>query len=347
MIAEEIGELPGRRFALIVDEAHSSQSGESTKGLKSVLAARSLEKPRQSRRKPKHQTKSSTTRSWRRSRSVSTSLTFSTFAFTATPKSKTLELFGDKQLTGRSHPSICTACVRAIEEGFIRDVLESYTTYKIYWRLIKKIEEDPRYDKSKADYLLRSFVDLHPHAIDQKVRVMVDHFVGNAQKRDRRQGEGMIVTRSRLHAVRYRLAVDKYLAEMGNPFKALVAFSGTVQDGGQSYTEYGMNTIPEAQMPRPSRLPENRFLIVANKSRRGSTQPLLHTMYVDKKLGGVNAVQTPFAAEPHASEKRSTMVLDFANESEEIKASFEPYFETTILSEATDPNLLYEKQGLP
>ena len=133
---------------------------------------------------------------------------------------------------------------QAIEEEFIRDVLESYTTYKVYWRLMKKIEEDPRYDKSTADYLLRSFVDLHPHAITEKVRVMVDHFVGNAQSEIGGKAKAMIVTRSRLHAVRYKLAVDKFLAELGKPFKGLVAFSGTVQDGGQSYTESGMNGIP-------------------------------------------------------------------------------------------------------
>ena len=155
----------------------------------------------------------------------------------------------------------------------------------------------------------------------------------------------MIVTRSRLHAVRYKLAVDRYLAELGHPFKTLVAFSGTVQDGGQSYTESGMNTIPEAQTARAFELPENRFLIAANKFQTGFDQPLLHTMYVDKKLGGVNAVQTLSRLNRTHPEKQSTMVLDFANESDEIKTSFEPYYETTILSEATDPNLLYEKQG--
>ena len=269
----------------------------------------------------------------------------STFAFTATPKPKTLELFGDKQPDGSFAPFHLYSMRQAIEEGFIRDVLESYTTYKVYWRLIKKIEEDPRYDKSKADYPLRSFVDLHPHAIEQKVRVMVDHFVGNAQSEIGSRAKAMIVTRSRLHAVRHRLVVDRYLEELGNPFKALVAFSGTVQDGGRSYTESGMNIIPEVQTAKAFELPEYRFLIVANKFQTGFDQPMLHTMYVDKKLGGVNAVQTLSRLNRTHPEKQSTMVLDFANESDEIKASFEPYYETTILSEATDPNLLYEKQG--
>jgi len=155
----------------------------------------------------------------------------------------------------------------------------------------------------------------------------------------------MIVTRSRLHAVRYKLAVDKVLAERGYPFKTLVAFSGTVKDGGQSYTEPNMNGFSEAQTKKAFERPEHRFLIVANKFQTGFDQPLLHTMYVDKKLGGVNAVQTLSRLNRTLPpEKKGTMVLDFANEADEIKTAFEPYYETTLLSEATDPNLLYEIQ---
>ena len=345
VIAKEIGELPGRRFALIVDEAHSSQSGEGTKGLKAVLAAPSLEEAESEEtgaQTPEDDLDNAVLAEMEKRKHLPN---VSTFAFTATPKPKTLELFGDKQPDGSFAPFHLYSMRQAIEEGFIRDVLESYTTYKVYWRLIKKIEEDPRYDRSKADYLLRSFVDLHPHAIEQKVRIMVDHFVGKAQSEIGGRAKAMIITRSRLHAVRYWLAVDRYLAELGNPFKALVAFSGTVQDGGRSYTESGMNTIPEVQTAKTFELPEYRFLIAANKFQTGFDQPLLHTMYVDKKLGGVNAVQTLSRLNRTHPEKQSTMVLDFTNESDEIKASFEPYYETTILSEATDPNLLYEKQG--
>ena len=181
---------------------------------------------------------------------------------------------------------------QAIEEGFILDVLANYTTYTAYWRLLKKIEDDPRYDKKKAEYLLKSFVELHPHAIGEKVRIMVEHFAAQVQNEIGGKAKAMIVTRSRLHAVRYKLAVDKYLAERGYPFKALVAFSGTVEDGGRAYTETGMNGFSEAQTAKTFERPENRFLIVANKFQTGFDQPLLHTMYVDKKLGGVNAVQT-------------------------------------------------------
>src|SRR5207344_17934 len=233
---------------------------------------------------------------------------------------------------------------QAIEEKFILDVLENYSTYKAYWRLLKKVADDPRYDKKKAEYLLKSFVELHPHAIGEKVKICVEHFAAKVQGEIGGKAKAMIVTRSRLHALRYRRAVDKYLAERTYPFKAIVAFSGTVQDGGQSYTEPGMNGFPEAQTAKTFERSECRFLIVANKFQTGFDQPLLHTMYVDKKLGGVNAVQTLSRLNRTHPEKKGSMVLDFANEADEIKAAFEPYYETTLLSEETDPNLLYEIQ---
>jgi type I restriction enzyme R subunit len=223
-------------------------------------------------------------------------------------------------------------------------VLANYATYKAYWRLLKKVEDDPRYDKKKAEYLLKSFVELHPHAIGEKVKICVEHFAAKVQGEIGGKAKAMIVTRSRLHTVRYKLAVDKLLAERGYPFKALVAFSGTVQDAGQSYTESGMNGFPEAQTAKTFDQPDYRFLIVANKFQTGFDQPLLHTMYVDKKLGGVNAVQTLSRLNRTHPEKKGTLVLDFANEADEIKAAFEPYYDTTLLSEATDPNLLYEIQ---
>ena len=269
----------------------------------------------------------------------------STFAFTATPKPKTLELFGMRRPGGSFAPFHLYSMRQAIEEGFILDVLASYTTCKAYWRLWKTVEDDPRYERKKAAWLLRSFVELHRHAIDAKVRIMVEHFAEHVQGRIGGRAKAMIVTRSRLHAVRYKLAVDACLAEQGHPFKALVAFSGAVNDGGPPYTETGMNGIPETQTARTFEGPNYRFLIVANKFQTGFDQPLLHTMYVDKKLGGVNAVQTLSRLNRTHPEKRDTMVLDFANDADDIKAAFEPYYETTLLSEATDPNLLYEIQS--
>ena len=266
----------------------------------------------------------------------------STFAFTATPKPKTLELFGRQRSDGKFEPFHLYSMRQAIEEGFILDVLNNYSTYTAYWRLLKKVEDDPHYDRKKAEYLLKSFVELHPHAIGEKVRICLDHFAAQVKGEIGGRAKAMVVTRSRLHAVRFKLAADKYLAERGYPFKALVAFSGTVEDGGRSYTENGMNGFPEAQTAKTFEQPEYRFLICANKFQTGFDQPLLHTMYVDKKLGGVNAVQTLSRLNRTHPEKKGTMVLDFANEADEIKAAFEPYYETTLLSEATDPNLLYE-----
>jgi type I restriction enzyme, R subunit len=344
VIAREIGELAGKRFAVIVDEAHSSQSGESTKSLKAVLASDSLEEAEQEEAAaatPEEELESTILAEMERRGPLPN---LSTFAFTATPKPKTLELFGTKRADGRFAPFHLYSMRQAIEEGFILDVLAHYTTYTAYWRLLKKVEGDPRYDRKKAEYLLKSFVELHPHAINEKVRVMVEHFAAKSQGAIGGKAKAMIVTRSRLHAVRYRLAIDRHLAERGYPFKALVAFSGKVEDHGRTYTEAGMNDIPEAQTAKTFEQPEYRFLIVANKFQTGFDQPLLHTMYVDKKLGGVNAVQTLSRLNRTHPDKKGTVVLDLANEADDIKAAFEPYYETTLLSEATDPNLLYEMQ---
>ena len=286
VIANEIGALPGRRFAVIVDEAHSSQTGEQTKSLKAVLAARTLEEAEcedASGETPEDEIEARILAEISK-RGPLPNVSF--FAFTATPKPKTLELFGEKRADGKFAPFHLYSMRQAIEEGFILDVLENYITYKAYWRLLKRIEDDPRYDKKKAEYLLKSFVELHPHAIREKVRILVEHFAAQVQNEIGGKAKAMIVTRSRLHAVRYKLAVDRYLAERGYPFKALVAFSGAVQDGGQSYTEANMNGFPEAQTAKTFERPEYRFLIVANKFQTGFDQPLLHTMYVDKKLGG-------------------------------------------------------------
>ena len=351
VIAEQIGELPGQRFAVIVDEAHSSQSGESTKSLKAVLKAESLEDAEREEAGAQTPEEELDDQVLDEIHSRGPLPNLSTFAFTATPKPKTLELFGRKRPDGRFEPFHRYSMRQAIEEGFILDVLASYATYKAYWRLLKKIEDDPRYDKGQAEYLLKSFVDLHPHAIREKIAICVEHFAAQAAGAIGGRAKAMIVTRSRLHAVRTRLALDRYLAEKGHPWKALVAFSGTVNDGGDTYTESGMNSagqervIGERQTAAEFEKPEYRFLVVANKFQTGFDQPLLHTMYVDKKLGGVNAVQTLSRLNRTHPGKPGAMVLDFANEAEEIRKAFEPYYETTLLSEETDPNLLYEVQG--
>jgi type I restriction enzyme R subunit len=346
VVAKGIGELPGKRFALIIDEAHSSQSGESTKSLKSVLAAGSLEAAEVEEAGAETPEEELESRVLAEMEKRGRLPNLSTFAFTATPKAKTLELFGARRPDGRFEPFHLYSMRQAIEEGFILDVLANYTTYKAYWRLLKKIEDDPRYDKKKAAYLLKAFVELSPHAISDKVKVCIEHFATKVQGEIGGRAKAMIVTRSRLHAVRYKRAVDEYLTQQGHPFKALVAFSGTVNDGGKPYTEANMNGFPEGQTAKTFEQSEYRFLIVANKFQTGFDQPLLHTMYVDKKLGGVNAVQTLSRLNRTLPpDKKGTMVLDFANEADAIKAAYEPYYETTLLSEATDPNLLYEIQS--
>jgi type I restriction enzyme R subunit len=267
------------------------------------------------------------------------------FAFTATPKDKTLQLFGVQKADGSYEPFSLYSMKQAIEEGFILDVLQNYVTYKAYWNLLKKIEQDPRYEKGKASALLRAFVDINEHVIDKKVAVIVEHFAQNTAQRIGGKAKAMIVTRSRLHAVRYKHAMDRYLKAHGYPYKALVAFSGTVQDFTGAYTESEMNDrIPESQTAETFKQDEYRFLIVANKFQTGFDQPLLHTMYVDKKLGGVNAVQTLSRLNRVYPGKQETMVLDFANDAEKIQTSFAPYFVKTFLAEGIDPNLLYDTE---
>ena len=341
VIADEIQELPGKRFAVIVDEAHSSQSGESMRSLKQVLSVDSLE---EAEKEEGGEVEDLEDRIIAEMKKRGRQPNVTTFAFTATPKTKTLELFGTPATDGTFHPFSLYSMRQAIEENFILDVLENYTTYKAYWRLLKKIQEDPQYDQKKAKYLLKEFVDLHDHTISKKVAIMVEHFADKVAPQINGKAKAMIVTRSRLHAVRYKLQIDKYLKEKGYPFKALVAFSGEVKDGGHSYTESNMNSFPEAQTAKTFKRAEYRFLIVAEKFQTGFNQPLLHTMYVDKKLGGVHAVQTLSRLNRVHPDKPGTMVLDFANEVDDIQKSFQPYYDRIILTEPTDPNVLYDLQ---
>ena len=341
VIANQISALSGQRFAVIVDEAHSSQTGESTKSLKAVLATDSLEEAEREEGEEGDDLEDRIVEEMRKRGHLPN---VSTFAFTATPKQKTLELFGTQRPDGQYEAFSVYSMRQAIEEKYILDVLKNYTTYTTYWNLLKKIEDDPHYDRQKATSLLKLFVDLHEHAIAQKVALMVEHFTDQVASCIGGRAKAMIVTRSRLHTVRYKLALDRYLAEHGYPFKALVAFSGTVKDGGKDYTEANMNGFPESQTANTFNRDDYRFLIVAYKFQTGFDQPLLHTMYVDKKLGGVHAVQTLSRLNRVHPDKEETMVLDFTNDASEIQKAFEPYYETTLLSEGTDPNLLYDRQ---
>ena len=236
---------------------------------------------------------------------------------------------------------------QAIDEGFILDVLRNYTTYKTFYRLVKEIEDDPNLPKKKATRSLAKFMSLHPHNIEQKTEVMIEHFRRHVMHLMGSRAKAMVVTGSRLHAVRYMQAFERYLAENGyTDVRPLVAFSGTVKDpdNGLDYTEPGMNTdivtgrsIGESQLPERFDSPDYNILLVANKYQTGFNQPLLQTMYVDKRLSGVQAVQTLSRLNRTYPGKEAPFILDFVNDSEEIYASFKPYYDTTSLQETTDP----------
>jgi type I restriction enzyme R subunit len=350
-IVNEIGELPGNKFAIIIDEAHSSQSGNTAGKLNETLA-KDFEKVQVEDDEfvfvDKDQYDELTSEDLVvdivKGRKMLTNASY--FAFTATPKNKTLELFGE-QYTDNGKEKFRAfhlySMKQAIEENFILDVLQNYTTYQSYYALLKKIEDDPAYDKNKAQKKLKIFVESHSHAIAKKATLMIDHFMDNVIRKAKINGlaKAMIVTSSRRNAVKYKKAFDKYLADTGNPYKAIVAYSGEID--GQ--TESTLNHFSSAAIPDEFKKSEYRFLIVANKYQTGFDQPLLHTMYVDKKLGGVNAVQTLSRLNRTTSGKKDTFVLDFANDADEIKKSFDPFFETTILGEATDPNKLFDLQS--
>jgi len=270
------------------------------------------------------------------------------FGFTATPKNKTLEIFGRKE--GNEFMAFHYYTMQqAILEGFILDVLKNYTTFKRYFKLIKKVSDDKLYKKKKATQLLMSYVDLQPHSIEMKAQIMLEHFLDNTVNSIQGRGRAMVVTRSRLHAVKFYQTLRKLMSEKNLPIKPLVAFSGTVKDPDTDvdHTEKNMNTLPQkVDVEDAFKTPEYRILVVANKFQTGFDEPLLHTMYVDKKLGGVNAVQTLSRLNRTMSGKTGTMILDFTNEVDQIQESFQPYFQSTVLEGETDPdrlkNLEYE-----
>lgn len=343
VIADEIESTIGKKFAVIIDEAHSSQSGESAADLRQVLTLDEAEREAEKQEKV-FKTTEDLILDRMRSRKVKTP-NISFFAFTATPKQKTLELFGVEDVaTGKFYPFSLYSMRQAIEEGFILDVLASYTPYQTFFELLKKIQDDPEFDKKKAQRLLIGYVEKHEHAIDKKTQIMVEHFVEKIVRNIGGKAKAMIVTKSRLHAVKYKQTFDKYLREKGYQYKALVAFSGSVKDeAGYEYTEQRMNGgISESQTAEEFKKDEFKFLIAAEKFQTGFDQPLLQVMYVDKKLGGVNAVQTLSRLNRIYPGKLNTFVLDFVNDTDDIKEAFQPYYTTTILSQATDPNILHD-----
>ena len=353
-VADKVGDLPDRKYAVIVDEAHSSQSGEAASELNGVLAANSIKvkakEEAEAKGLPDHEEEILKTMA-RRGKQPNISF----FAFTATPKYKTLEVFGTKGPDGKPRPFHLYSMRQAIEERFILDVLKNYTTYKTYYRLVKAIADDPQVSKSKAAKALARFMSLHPHNVSQKVDVMLEHFRTFTKHKIGGRAKGMVVTGSRLHAVRYKLEFDTQIKEKGySDIKTLVAFSGTVEDPdvpGKSYSEPDMNrladgtTIKEKELPEKFGTDEYQLLLVAEKYQTGFDQPLLHTMYVDKRLDGIQAVQTLSRLNRTCPGKEDTFVLDFVNNAEDIQTAFQPFYEQTVIGEQAESTQLYELQG--
>ena len=343
VIVDAVEKVEGKKFAVIIDEAHSSQSGESAADLRQVLTLDEAEKETDKEEKAFKTVEDQIIERMKARKVSSPNISF--LAFTATPKQKTLELFGIKDmLTSKFGPFSLYSMKQAVEEKFILDVLKNYTTYETYFGLLKKIEDDPEFDKKKAQRLMVGYVERHEHAIDKKTAIMAEHFEEKVAQLINGKAKAMIVTKSRLHAVRYKIAFDAYLKENGYGHKSLVAFSGTVKDVDTKleYTEGQMNQVPESQTAETFKKDEYKFLIVAEKFQTGFDQPLLSVMYVDKKLGGVSAVQTLSRLNRTTYGKEETFVLDFVNQTDDIIESFQPYYTTTVLSEATDPNILHD-----
>jgi type I restriction enzyme, R subunit len=345
----KMAELPARNYAVVIDEAHSSQTGEAAKDLRLALGA--SEEVELSAAEAEDAgllamaidpveealAKSVGARSGRQSN-------ISYFAFTATPKGRTLEMFGRlNPQTGKHEPFHLYSMRQAIEEEFIMDVLANYTTYKTFWRIEKKTTEDPEYDAKKARRAIARFVSLHPYQLAQKAEIIVEHFREHTSKEMEGLAKAMVVTSSRLHAVRYKQSIDKYLREHGyKDIKTLVAFSGKLDDGtGHPVTESSMNSFPEGRTAEEFATGDYGVLIVAEKFQTGFDQPLLHTMYVDRPLTGLAAVQTLSRLNRIHPLKKNTFVLDFRNETEDIVAAFDQFHGVTM-APPTDPNILWD-----
>lgn len=339
-ILDQIGGTKDKKYAIVIDEAHSSTSGRNMMALKESL---SLEEAAELAQKEEEESIDAEDKINKELENFVDDSNVSFFAFTATPKGSTLRLFGSQGEDGKYYPFHIYSMRQAIEEGFILDVLQNYMTYKMYYKVAKKIKDDPSFEKSKATKAIARFVSLHPHNIAQKTEVMVEHFRNSTIKKIGGKAKAMVVTSSRKHAVRYKLAFDKYIKEKGyTDLKTLVAFSQTVKDEGVEYTESKMNDgLRESQLPSEFDKDESKILIVADKYQTGFDQPKLHTMYVDKKLSGVKAVQTLSRLNRIYPGKEDTFILDFVNDPEDIKEAFLPFYEVTVLDNDIEPNEIY------
>lgn len=339
-ILDKLSGTKDKKYAIVIDEAHSSTSGRNIMALKESL---SLEEAAEIASKEEAEEVDAEDKINKELERFVDNSTISFFAFTATPKGTTLRLFGSQEQDGKYYPFHIYSMKQAIEEGFILDVLKNYMTYKMYYNVNKKIEDDPAFDKSKATKSIVKYVSLHPHNISQKTEIIIEHFKNHTMKKIGGEAKAMLVTSSRLHAVRYKLAFDKYIKRKGySDLKTLVAFSGTVKDNNVDYKETQMNHgLSETRLPKEFDKDESRVLIVANKYQTGFDQPKLHTMYVDKKLSGVKAVQTLSRLNRIYPGKEDTFVLDFANAPEDIQQAFLPFYSVTTLDNDIEPNEIY------
>ncbi|MHC1710217.1 MAG: type I restriction endonuclease subunit R [Methanomassiliicoccales archaeon] len=350
VIYKEVAAVGKRNFAIIADEAHSSQTGISSQKLKEALGDRelSLEEFARMEGEVEKSIPDEEDELLNEMAAHGRHKNLSFFAFTATPKDKTLQMFGEKCEDGQYRSFHIYSMRQAIEEGFILDVLQNYTTYGVFYKMLKTAAEDPNVSVRSAVKNLTRFESLHPHNIEQKTEIMIEFFRANTKQKIKGRAKAMVVTASRLHAVRYYHAFKKYIHEKNyTDLDVLVAFSGSINDNGVEYTEEGLNRTKDGKVIREHQLrkyfrEDFNTLIVAEKYQTGFDEPLLHTMFVDKHLNGVKAVQTLSRLNRTAPNKDDTFVLDFVNDIETIRKAFEPYYEATILTEGVDPNIIYD-----
>ncbi len=337
-IVDGIADLSDKRFAVIIDEAHSSQSGSAADNMNQAMGNNKEENVEETQDKILEEVM--------RSRKMRGNASY--LAFTATPKNNTLEKFGVRQEDGSFKPFHLYSMKQAIEEGFILDVLANYTTYKSYYEIEKSIEDNPLFDTAKAQKKLKAYVERHQQTVEVKAEIMLDHFISKIvnQKKLKGKAKAMVVTQSIESAIRYYQALKRLLAAKGNPFKIVIAFSGKKMVDGVEYSEESLNGFSEKDTRDKFDDEGYKILVVANKYLTGFDQPKLTAMYVDKKLQGVLAVQALSrlnrAADKLGKKTEDLFVLDFFNSVDEIKEAFDPFYTATTLSRATDINVLHE-----
>jgi type I restriction enzyme R subunit len=343
-ILDEIATEGGKTFAIVIDEAHSSQGGKTSAAMSQALSAPAED---EDAGPDPEDTVNEALAKRMGARKMLTNASY--FAFTATPKNKTLEMFGkplppDAEGKVKHLPFHSYTMKQAVEEGFILDVLKSYTPVDSYYKLVKKTEDDPEFDIKKARKKLRRYVESHDHAIRLKSEIMVDHFHDQvlAAGKIGGQARAMVVTSGIERAIQYFHAFKTYLVERKSPYQAIVAFSGEHDYGGARVSEVSLNGFSSSDIAAKIQTDPYRFLICADKFQTGYDEPLLHTMYVDKPLSGIKAVQTLSRLNRAHPQKHDCFVLDFQNNSEAITFAFQDYYRTTLLAEETDPDKLHD-----